>query len=443
MLIARQASASMQGLYNTGSSTRVNWLGVMNYSGTVTSFISNESVRSGDYIYNVGYKTVSGINIGIIVKTSNSGDVVWQKTITQSGSNVTLRCATVDTDGNLYVGGTSGTTVATWAKFNSSGSMLYARTVTSTSTITKIHYLADRDCIISLNNSNASTMIFYIIDKTLGTVLDGRSYGPGLAGAVTIVNQLFSIPGTNQVHMVGSWNSTSASYPRPFYQKIDIGTGAFGSRSLFYLNSTVATALNGVSLSNITSNTFYATGYTREGGSTQNKPFFIKLNTTGTISWQKRMNVGTLGASVMYNITNDANDNLITIGTENTNTRLMINGISGLGNLNFSNLFDTPYNDITTGIHSLPNKFIFTGNQFSNNSLLYGSLPYNGTVPGTGSYSVAGQAMTYQSTFATLADTALTKVDLTVVSGTIISATVATPAYTVANGTDVLTTVNI
>jgi hypothetical protein len=51
--------------------------------------------------------------------------------------------------------------------------------------------------------------------------------------------------------------------------------------------------------------------------------------------------------------------------------------------------------------------------------------------------------MTYQSTFATLADTALTKVDLTVVSGTIISATVATPAYTVANGTDVLTTVNI
>ncbi len=103
MLIARQASASMQGLYNTGSVARTNWLGVMNYSGTATVFTSVQTISVGDYVYSVGNKTVGGISTGVIIKFSTSGTAVWEKVISLTGVNVRLNCITSDTDGNIYV----------------------------------------------------------------------------------------------------------------------------------------------------------------------------------------------------------------------------------------------------------------------------------------------------------------------------------------------------
>jgi hypothetical protein len=443
MLIARQASASMQGLYNTGSVARTNWLGVMNYSGTATVFNSVQTISVGDYVYSVGNKTVGGISTGVIIKFSTNGTTVWEKIISLSGVNVRLNCITSDTDGNIYVGGYSGSSVATWIKFDNTGALLWSKSTTTTVQISQIHYLADRDCIITCNTSNPSISTFYIVDKTTGSVLDGRNAGAGLLNSTNNINKMFSVPGSNQIHMIGSWNSTSGSYPRPFYQKIDIGTGAFGTRTALYLNSTVSTSLRDVVLSNIVGNTFYACGNTREGGATQDKPFVLKMNTSGSVTWQKRMTTGATGASILYNITNDASDNLINLGVDNTSTRLMMSGINGLGVTNFTNLLDTPYNEGASGIHNFTNRFIFTSRQSTVNTILLGALPNNGSIPGTGSYSVDSQSITYNSTGSTLVDTSLTSVALTSMAMTIVTPSVSTPTYTVTAGTDTLTTVSI
>ncbi len=303
--------------------------------------------------------------------------------------------------------------------------------------ISQIHYLADRDCIITCNNANPSVSTFYIIDKTTGNVLDGRNAGAGLTNSQCSINKMFSVPGTNQIHMIGAWYSVSGSYARPFYQKIDIGTGAFSSRTALYLNSTVSTNLRGAVLSNIAGNTFYACG------EYSSKPFVLKMNTSGSVTWQKRMTTGATGASVLYEITNDASDNLISLGVDNTNTRLMMSGINGLGVTNFTNLLDTPYNEGASGIHNFTDRFIFTGRQSTINSILLGALPKNGSIPGTGSYSVASQSITYNSTSSTLVDTTLTSVALTSMGMTIVTPSVSTPTYTVTTGTDILTTVSI
>ena len=95
---------------------------------------------SGGDIYVVGtwYNSSVGYDTGWIAKYNTSGSIQWQKSFTNSSNHIYFREVTTDPSGNIYVAGyhtssSSPTEVGIVVKFDSTGSVSWARKVTNTS----------------------------------------------------------------------------------------------------------------------------------------------------------------------------------------------------------------------------------------------------------------------------------------------------------------------
>mgnify|MGYP006275065403 CR=1 FL=1 len=97
------------------------------------SNLSGVAVDSDGNVYCVGGITTSSVSGGLLVKFNSSGSVVWQKVFSDTVSNSIFNFGSqkpivIDSSGNIYVvAGNYGSTNSELFKFDSSGTLLWAR----------------------------------------------------------------------------------------------------------------------------------------------------------------------------------------------------------------------------------------------------------------------------------------------------------------------------
>ena len=306
------------------------------------------------YLYVIG-STSMGSDNGIIFKYDTSGNVQWKKLIGDSGDNDFYGSVT-DSSGNLYIAGgyspNAGQGKANIIKLNSSGVIQWQKFLASTS--------GYRHMAIDSSNN------IYVC----GTI-DG---GPADC-------------------LVVKYN-TSGSVQ--WQKRITRGSSN-------YWEGSFCIALD--SSSNV-----YITGYSNHDSSSDDQPFLLKMNSSGTFQWARKFgNYGGSSGNTAECCAIDQNDNVYVTGRDKTNTSgtdayiVKLNssgtvqwkrslGINGVNHNGYSIKTDSRNNVILGG-----DFYIASGSGgYGSRDYFLAKLPSDGTK--TGTYSINSGSWVYQST---------------------------------------------
>lgn len=230
--------------------------------------LMNDCCLSSDeqYLYVVGYHDV---NTGLIYKYDTSGNIQWKKQFSDSNTNQIHGCVT-DSSGNLYVAGRHQNTGASVykgfiAKFNSSGAVQWQKIFGSSSRVNFRHLAID-----SSNN-------------------------------IYVTGSIDSGPADN---LVVKYN-TSGSVQ--WQKRITRGSSN-------YWESSGAIAVD-------SSGNVYITGFSNHDSSTDDQPFLLKMNSSGTFQWARKFGNynSNQGQSRAESVACDKNGNVYVIGMDKTN----------------------------------------------------------------------------------------------------------------------------
>jgi hypothetical protein len=164
---------------------------------------------------------------GMIMKFNPSGDLTWQKTLDLNTSTLqTLNGIDVDVDGNVYVCGTdnnAGVNTGILAKFNSSGTVQWQRSITKAN-LNTVKVLSTGELMITgqwiglAQNGGEQPLVIRVPadgSKT-GTYTIGGSSVAYAASSYTIANGGFS-PST----LTGGWANTLSLSPNSYTPTIN------------------------------------------------------------------------------------------------------------------------------------------------------------------------------------------------------------------------------
>ena len=335
----------------------LNWQKSIGGSNATTWADPNENLNDTaispdeEYVYSVGYTGYAGdIPIGVIVKYNKDGTLQWKKEYGNSGDTQTLQSCETDSSGNLYVAGdihVTGTSnyLGLLTKFNSSGVIQWQKSYSHSSAVHFRHMVMD-----SSNN------IYIAVD------------GPD---AVIKVNSAGVI----------QWQK---SY----------------SRGNNFFAATEAIAVD-------TSGNVFICGYSSDSNSTDDRPYVLKVNSSGTVQWARYCGNYNDGARV-ETITCDNDDNVYVFGLDKTNSTpyndSLIVKYNSSGTLQWKRTFGiSAANQQAYSIKTdSRNNVVIAGNNYSSVGS-YGHwdhylarLPNDGTK--TGTYTVNSGSWVYQST---------------------------------------------
>jgi outer membrane protein assembly factor BamB len=246
--------------------------------------------QSGTGNYNYGSGTITGTyshENAVLVKYDSSGTAQWAKTVTAGSNNSWFNAVAVDSSGNVYAAGYqydtgtyiygSGVSVAgtyseenaVLVKYDSSGTALWARTVTAGSNISEFNAVA----VDSSGN-------IYAAGHQNGT--GNYNYGSGtITGTYSHENAVlvkYDSSGTAQ------WAKT-------------VTTGSSASR----FNATVVDSSGNIYAAGYqygTGNYNYGSGNIAGTGSVGDNAVLVKYDSSGTAQWAKTV---TAGNSSMFN----------------------------------------------------------------------------------------------------------------------------------------------
>lgn len=386
-----------------GTSNFVPWIGNYNYlAGTYPNAFRATSDSSKN-VYLAGLQDSDPLYDGdpFISKLNSSGVVQWKKSISGSAYNEQIGTVAIGTDGSVYAGGWSewndplSYSIAFMSKWNSSGVLQWVNKYYSSTT--SYHYIGNTMDVDTSGNcyfgyytfafGQLTTILIKI--NSSGTYQWGKKIGTGAAvtsgphikvdssGNVYIsVYSATTVYGSQDIHLL-KYNSSGT-----LQWKIALGTA--------YSDMPLGMDIDSSGNVYITGSSFTlsaAEGY----GAYVNFGQLIKINTSGTLQWSRRMLPPTSapgGTGLVYRyVSVDPSDGSIYVtGEENAgNTRyLLILKYNSTGTLQWArSVRHSTGNSISaTGCNATPDLYVYgQSTQYAPGLVLH--LPKDGSKTGT------------------------------------------------------------
>jgi hypothetical protein len=274
--------------YNSGRS--LEWQYDYNSSYELLNKIT---VDSSNNIYIAGQQG-SGDSYGAnIVKLDSSGVIQWQKILGPSSNATLARGVAVDSSGNVYISGTSGSNATTYgliAKYNSSGTLQWQKRISNSGAagIVFNDIALDSSGNPHVCGNFAGDFLVMKFDSS-GAIVWQKRLGDG--GSTDERSVEIGIDSSNNVYITGkqeyqSGNSDSGIYTAKYNSS---GTLQW-QRRLNYPSGGFPTNETGEGIGVDSSGNVYVGGQSNFDGLTD---FILaKYNTSGTIQWQRRIGSG-------------------------------------------------------------------------------------------------------------------------------------------------------
>ena len=274
--------------------------------GTLSDVAFSVAIDSSGNIIVAGYTASSGSggNVVLIAKYNSSGTLQWQKTLGGTGNEIVYSFA-IDSSDNIIVAGyiddSTGSIDILIAKYNSSGSLLWQKTLIGTGSDNAqsvaidsldniivagyITYSNSNDFLIAKYNSSGSLLW----QKALG----GRGNDQAYSVAIDSLDNIIIAGSTDYDFLIAKYNSSGSL----LWQKT-LGGGGLGNNEFAY------------SVAIDSSNNIIVAGTSSGSGGSD---FLIaKYNSSGTLLWQKTL--GGTGSDVAYSVAIDSSNNIIVGG---------------------------------------------------------------------------------------------------------------------------------
>lgn len=277
------------------------WIREITPSGT--SFINAVAVDSADNIIAVGMIGFYGVANGdlCIIKYNTNGEVVWSRSLGTSGQDRANGVA-IDSSDNIIVcgrgNGTTSTDVMLLAKYDSSGTLLWSRTLSQASTERFYAVAVDSSDNIVAVGGTSSTLNGIIAKYDTNGNLTWQKL---LVGSSTEEFTCVDIDSSNNIYVGGYSSSLGTNYSF-FIAKYNSSGDYQWGRKTQYGNC------NGIKVDRF--NDIYAVG--RETYSGINT-YLLKYNSSGTLLYKIRFGTST-DSEFGNSITIDRSDNIIIVG---------------------------------------------------------------------------------------------------------------------------------
>jgi uncharacterized delta-60 repeat protein len=382
------------------------WISTL--GGTGVEYAESVAVDSSDNIYVTGYtaSTGAGDNDILIAKYNSSSYLEWKRTLGGTGTDNGYGIA-VDSSDNIYVAGTS-SYEALLAKYDSSGTIQWQRTLGGTGIDNGRAVAVDSsDNIIIVGDTYSTGAGGYdlLIAKynSSGSIQWQRTLG----GASTERGYSVTTDSSDNIIVTGYTNSTGTNSG-----SLDLLIAKYNSSGSIQwqrvLGGTTTDVGNGVAVDS--SNNIIVTGYTTVlglGGVNNYNIIIAKYNSSGTIQWQREL--GNTGSMPDFGngVTTDSSNNIFIVGRSGYTYDLLIAKYNSSGTIQWQRSLGGT-NDEYAGavaLDSSQNIIVFSQTKSAGDSdgdFLLAKLPSDGT--GTGTYG----AFNYQSVSRTDAASSLT-----------------------------------
>jgi len=280
--------------------------------GTTTRIYKIKKDSAGNYIA-LGNSTVSGTVRILLIKFDSAWGITWQKRLTDSSGaqEVNAESLALDTSDNIYV--SYGDTIANIAKFNSSGTLQWARNIAPSTggfqQCTAITYnTVDGYLYIGGRISGPSGQGMYAKYSTAGVVQwmkmykpDGTYYGNQLNGVVSSIAH----DSTGNVYFCGAEFDTAW---RGHVVKINSSGAVQWNKRVSTANRNNVDTIfidssDGIYLGYYDGDVFSNTSYAYTDVHT------LKLNTSGAVVWDRKIKGYPSG---LCSITGDSSGNIYT-----------------------------------------------------------------------------------------------------------------------------------
>lgn len=392
--------------------------GLSSEIGRGISFDSNGS------IYIVGQTSQGAGTNYFLGKYAQNGTVDWQRTFGGGGDDLG-RAITVDASDDIYIQGRTESTGQggedfAIAKYNSSGTILWQRVLGGAFRDRGLSIASDSANNIYAFGFTSSTVSFrqeFLIVKynSSGTIQWQRSlgssaenYGYGIA-----------VDGSDDIYVCGE-HRTGAGVADFILAKYNSSGTIQWQRLLGGSGFQRALAIATDSANNV-----YITGRTDSVGAGSSDNLLAKYNSSGTLQWQRVL--GGASQDVCQAITIDSADNVYISGhTDSTgagNDDFLIAKYNSSGSIQWQRVLGGTDNDESFGIavDSDDNIYAFgfaEGVRIAGiDDFFLAKLPNDGSL--TGTYSLAGSSITYQSSSLTAASGTLSDSAASETSGSI------------------------
>ena len=263
-------------------------------------------------LYVCGYTTIASRTYNLVAKYDGSGTLQWQRTLGDASVSTYATSITIDTSGNLYVGGASNYGTSTdfiLSKYNSSGTLQFQKAIGNTSRydVANSIYVDSSENIYLAGTSNDNTVTTYVgfavvkcdssgnllWSKKLGgddAFEQGTAYGVVVdsGGNVYVCGRLNN--GSSAAIQLVKYNSSGTLQ----WQRSLNGSGAD----------------NGYGIAIDSSSNIYVVG---DGTATVGYLQIAKYNSSGTIQWQRKLGSTTFNC-YGYGIAVDATGNMYVSG---------------------------------------------------------------------------------------------------------------------------------
>lgn len=270
--------------------------------------LSKLAVDSSNNVYICGQQGSGDSYSANIVKLNSSGTIQWQKNLGPGGNATAGTGVAVDSSGNVYISGQSGTGGSTYgliAKYNSSGTLQWQKRV-SNSGATGIVFNN-----IALDSSGNPHVCGYFAGDFLvmkydssGNVVWQKVLGVG--GSTDERSLEIAIDSSNNVYVSGKQEFQDGNSDSGFLTAKYNSSGALQwQRRLNYPSAGFPTNEEGYAIGVDSSGNVYIGGQSNFNGLTD---FILaKYNTSGTLQWQRRIGSGKQESLYGLNVDSSAN----------------------------------------------------------------------------------------------------------------------------------------
>jgi hypothetical protein len=368
-----------------------------NYFIGVLTTTGVNTVGYGTAVDSLGNMYVAGTNNGFeIVKYDATGTLLWQKIIGVSGSNNCYSVA-VGSSGNVYISGTSYTSYngAQIIKLDSSGNIIWQKQLGPNGT----NYALGLAMVIDSSENvyvgggyyNGSDIDFLTAKYNSSGTLQWQKWLAGGYGTEEV--RSVSVDSSGNVYILG--NTYYAPYYKPVIAKYN-SSGTLQWQKFINVSSVTCFA-NSVTVD--------SSGNIYLGANNDSGMVVIKLNSSGVIQWQKQF---ALGACYPNSIKVDSSGYVYICGSFNfisSGRSIGILKYNSAGIIQWQRELYT-YGAVQTqglsiDLNNMGTMYISgdTALNYSTSSFLFAKLPTDGSK--TGSYSVGSYSIEYRASSGT------------------------------------------
>jgi hypothetical protein len=425
-------SARAFGAFRTYLNSAVNFLEVRTVSGGSLQY-NNSFVDSAYNTYVTGQEgngtfiPIEKINsTGVTTSFSNSvtGGSIGNCCYSYSSSGA---CVDVDSSGNIYVGGTAGagngssTAYGAVNAYNSSGTLLWQKTITSTADaqqcVKGIRYNPINGYVYVVTDIGGGSFAFAALNASTGAVV----YNNKMSGYVGLTTPSFYTMSNNMA--IDSSGNVYVCYSSSIYVGyLKINT-SFSIQQFPVVTGLVANSEYSQCITLDSSGNVYI-GTT--GGPGYLQACVIKFDSSGTYLWNATASLASTSLGFQA-ITTDSSGNVYCGGcgaAGNLGANSYILKFDSSGTIQYQRKFNSDTAPIR-GLNMGPSNSMYFSGTFASQKAFFGNLPTDGSK--TGTYTVGSNSVIYSAGSLTIGTATLTGTTLsTAFSGT---ATYATSTY--------------